>query len=164
MTWRDLYQYWRDRHVDGRPPSRADIDPPCDVPRLLPNVMLVDFADGHFRMRLAGTELIRRRGNDNTGQPIDPQAMPERGIPTFAAFLDRVVETRAPVVYSIGRSDETAFGAVAVLLPLTDRTGKVEMILGGVFYEANRVSNLHDRWVPGTLTELVLSELLEGDT
>jgi len=163
MAWRDLYLYWRDSHIDGRPPSRADIDPPFHIPKLLPNIMLVDFADGQFRMRLAGSELIRRRGNDNTGQAIDPETMPDRGMPTFAAFLKHVVETQAPIAYSVGRSDETAFGAIGILLPLVDRAGKVEMILGGVFYEANRVSGLHDVWIPGAMTELSLSELLDGD-
>jgi hypothetical protein len=163
MAWRDLYIYWRDRHVDGRPPARANIDPPLHVPRLLPNVMLIDFVGGRFRMRLAGSELIRRRGHDNTGQPIDPDAMPDRGIPTFIAFLQRVVETRAPLIYSISQSDVTAFGAIGILLPLVDRADNVEMILGGVFYEANRVSSLHDVWIPGTLTQLSLPELLDGE-
>src|SRR5277367_6750018 len=164
MAWRDLYLYWRDSHIDGRPPSRADIDPPFHIPKLLPYIMLVDFADGQFRMRLAGSELIRRRGHNNTGQAIDPETTPDRGTPAFVTFLGRVVETRAPVAYSVGRSDETAFGAIGILLPLVDRTGRVEMILGGVFYEANRISDLHDVWVPGALTELSLSKLLDGDT
>jgi hypothetical protein len=163
MAWRDLYLYWQGSHIDGRPPARADIDPPFHIPKLLPNIMLVDFADGQFRMRLAGSELIRRRGRDNTGQIIDPRTAPDRGMPIFIAFLQRVVETQAPIVYLVGRSDETAFGAIGILLPLVDRTGKVEMILGGVFHETNRVSGLHDHWVPGELTELSLSELLEGD-
>jgi hypothetical protein len=163
MAWRDLYQYWRGRHVGGRPPSRADIDPPLDIPKLLPNVMLVDLVGGHFRMRLAGSELIRRRGSDNTGQIIDPRTMPDRGVPAFVTFLERVMETRAPVIYSVGRSDETAFGAIGILLPLADRTGAVEMILGGVFYEPDRISGLHDLWVPGALTELSLTELLDED-
>jgi hypothetical protein len=163
MAWRDLYIYWCDRHVDGHPPARADIDPPVQIPKLLPNIMLVDFVGGRFRMRLAGSELIRRRGHDNTGQAIDPDTMPDRGMPTFVVFLERVVETRAPVIYSISRSDVTAFGAIGLLLPLVDGAGEVEMILGGVFYEANRVSGLHDLWVPGALTQLSLSELLEED-
>jgi len=163
MAWKELYVYWRDHHVDGRPPARADIDPPLHVPKLLPNVMLIDFVGGRFRMRLAGSELIRRRGHDNTGQPIDPEIMPDRGVPTFVAFLERVVETRAPVVYSVSQSDVTAFGATGILLPLVDRADKVEMILGGVFYETNRVSGLHDVWIPGTLTQLSLSELLDED-
>jgi len=34
---------------DGRPPRRADLDPPLQIPRLLPNLMLIDAVDGHFR-------------------------------------------------------------------------------------------------------------------
>ena len=62
-----------------------------------------------------------------------------------------------------GEAHQTAFGAIGILLPLVDRTGKIEMILGGVFHETNRVSDFHDHWIPGELTELSLSELLEED-
>ena len=33
MAWRDLYFYWLDSHRDGQPPSRADLDPPLQIPQ-----------------------------------------------------------------------------------------------------------------------------------
>ena len=49
MAWRELYSYWRGRHIEGRPPRRADIDPPIDIPKLLPNLIIFDCVGGHFR-------------------------------------------------------------------------------------------------------------------
>jgi hypothetical protein len=34
--WRELYDYWLSRHMDGRPPSRDTLDPPIDLPHLAP--------------------------------------------------------------------------------------------------------------------------------
>ena len=52
-------------------PSRADIDP-VDIPRLLPDVMLVErFADGRYRYRLIGTENSRAHGMNATGRYLD---------------------------------------------------------------------------------------------
>jgi hypothetical protein len=33
MTWRDLYSYWQSLQSDGRPPRRADLDPPLQPVR-----------------------------------------------------------------------------------------------------------------------------------
>ena len=50
-------------------PSRADIDP-VDIPKLLPDVMLVerDHDDGRHRYRLIGTENTRAHGVNATGR------------------------------------------------------------------------------------------------
>lgn len=46
--WRELYQYWRGKHVGGRLPSRDSLDPPLELPHLAHNLMLpLDrFGDG----------------------------------------------------------------------------------------------------------------------
>jgi len=119
MAWRDLYFYWRDRHVDGRPPSRAEIDPPLDLPRLLPNLILYDRVDGDFRVRLAGSEIVRRGGRDATGRLLSQDMAGYEGIITLIGFLGRIFETGAPVIYSVARSDAGAFGAIGILLPVT---------------------------------------------
>ena len=65
------YHYWR-RKAAGRPmPSRADIDP-IEIPRLLPDVMLVDaLPEGRYRYRLIGTENARAHGINATGRYLD---------------------------------------------------------------------------------------------
>jgi len=163
MAWRDLYFYWRDRHVDGRPPSRAQIDPPLDLPRLLPNLILYDRVDGDFRVRLAGSEIVRRGGRDATGRKLIQDMATYEGMITLIEFLTRIFETETPVIFSVARSDAGAFGAIGILLPVTGSDGKVAMVLGGVFYRASRTGVLAEPWKPGALTELSLADMLEQD-
>jgi hypothetical protein len=68
---RSLYQYWGQKR-QGRPmPARSDISP-ADIPRLLPNLMIVEAVPpARFRYRLVGSELVRRFGRDPTGQFAD---------------------------------------------------------------------------------------------
>src|SRR5690242_1355091 len=55
-----LYDYWRSKAPgEGLLPGRRHIDP-VDIPRLLPNVWLLDVVDDprRFRVRLVGGALI----------------------------------------------------------------------------------------------------------
>ena len=163
MAWRDLYFYWRDRHVDGRPPSRADIDPPLDIPRLLPNLILYDRVDNDFRVKLAGSEVVRRGGRDATGRKLTQDMASYDGMITLIEFLGRIFETATPVIYSVARSDAGAFGAIGILMPLCAADGAVEMVMGGVFYRLTRTGAPAEPWTPGALTELSLADMLEQD-
>lgn len=162
MAWHDLYFYWLARQHDGRPPSRTDLDPPTQIPRLAPYLMMFDKVDGYFRPRLIGSEITRRAGRDNTGQLLDPQILEERGIPAFVILLQRVVDTREPVLYSVERDTQSAFGATGLLLPLAGPSGNIDMILGGMFYETSRTNQPSVDWVPGTLTQLSLRDMLDA--
>jgi hypothetical protein len=85
---RELFVYWRDKAA-GRPaPRRVDIDPPMDLPRYLPTIILFDverIAQPQglerlgFRYRLVGTELGDTKERPLTGRRIDevfgPDAM-----------------------------------------------------------------------------------------
>ena len=77
------YYYWRDKTA-GRPmPSRADIDP-VEIPKLLPDVMLVErLDDGRYRYRLIGTENARAHGINATGRFLD-EVLPG---PDYAAHV-----------------------------------------------------------------------------
>jgi hypothetical protein len=65
------FRYWRGKAA-GRPmPRRADIDP-TEIPKLLPEVMLVDvLAERRYRYRLIGTENVRAHGLNATGRYLD---------------------------------------------------------------------------------------------
>ena len=65
------YRYWG-RKAAGRPmPRRADIDP-AEIPKLLPDVMLVDVTpEARYRYRLIGTENARAHGINATGRYLD---------------------------------------------------------------------------------------------
>ena len=74
MAWRDLYFYWRDRHVDGHPPGRADIDPPIDGPEA--GWVLAPWAQGRGFASEALTAAIKwfedARGPRDLACMIDP--------------------------------------------------------------------------------------------
>jgi hypothetical protein len=65
------YDYWRCKAA-GRPlPRRGDIDP-TEIPKLLPDVMLVDvLPEGRYRYRLIGTENAQAHGINATGRYLD---------------------------------------------------------------------------------------------
>jgi len=158
MAWRTLYSYWLDHHVDGRPPSRADIDPPLEIPRLLANLMLIDIEPTGFRSRLSGSELTRRAGIDRTGEIIDPARAPSKRGHEFVAFLGKVVETRSPVLYRVGPSARNVDGATVLLMPLAGSDESVGMILGGIFYDPGLIRDPTLTWEPGALRELVIPD------
>jgi hypothetical protein len=160
MSWRELLAYWRDHHDGTRAPSRGDLDPPLEVPALVPHLMLVENLAAGFRLRLVGTEVARRAGKDLTGVVLQATSLEGQSIPEFIAFLKRVVSTAAPLLYSVGRNPESAFGGTGLLLPLPGRSGKVEMVLGGVFYDADG-QRRGQEGEPGELTELSLAKELE---
>lgn len=161
MAWRELFAYWRDHHVDGRPPSRRQIDPPIEIPWLLPNLMMLIPVEGGFRVRVSGSELARRAGRDNTGLVITADPSQPRGIPTFFEFLTLLATTRQPVLYAVNPGEHAASGAVGLILPLIDRNDRVEMIFGGLFYEPSPTRDLGSSWSPGALTLLDLEQELK---
>ena len=67
----EAYAYWRLKAGTRAMPGRADLDP-IEIPRLLPDVMLVDVLDrGRYRYRLIGTENTRAHGIDARGRFLD---------------------------------------------------------------------------------------------
>jgi hypothetical protein len=71
MRLEQAYHYWAEKAAGRGMPSRADIDP-VDIPKLLPDVMLVErFANGRYRYRLIGTENTRAHGMNATGRYLD---------------------------------------------------------------------------------------------
>jgi hypothetical protein len=65
------HAYWRGKVRDRTMPRRADIDP-TEIPKLLPDVMLVDvLPEGRYRYRLIGTENALAHGISATGRYLD---------------------------------------------------------------------------------------------
>lgn len=131
-AWKELYDYWLSKHVRGRPPTRAEIDPPVDLPRLAAHILLIDVVDGcRFRYRLAGSAYWARYGFELTGRWI------EGAVPAEAAFRDTLQAVHddglarlltAPVT---DRPDKLHIG---VVLPLSDGAGGIGHILAGTFF------------------------------
>lgn len=152
-AWKQLYHYWLSKHVDGRPPSRRDIDPPIEVPRLIANVMLIDIEGDRFRYRLVGTALWNRYGFDLTGTWI------ERRSPAEAKWLDTlraVCDDRAARLITSPVIDHADRLHVAVALPLSGGNGSISQILAGTFFTQEYSGNLD-------VGPLSVREILDGE-
>lgn len=90
------YEYWRRKAAGRRLPCRRDIDP-IDIPKLLPDVMLVDVEpDGRYRYRLIGTENTQAHGMKATGRYLDEVLPgPEYRNHVLALYDESVREKRA---------------------------------------------------------------------
>jgi hypothetical protein len=132
--WRQLYSYWLSKHVDGRPPTRADIDPITEIPRLVANLMILDAVGDDFIYRFVGTEVVDQTGEDMTGRPVGLSRKYVAVRPTWMAALDAVKTSRHPrlVIYRFGGSSVNARQAV-LILPLHPGPDGVFKILGGAF-------------------------------
>jgi hypothetical protein len=130
-AWKQLYHYWLSKHVNGRPPTRQEIDPPIDVPQLIANLMLIDVTDGRFCYRLVGSAFWARYGFELTGRQI------EGANPAEAEWLNTlkaVCADRAPRLVTApvdGHGDKLHVG---VALPLSGADGGVCQILAATFY------------------------------
>lgn len=140
--WKQLYQYWLSKHVDGHVPSRGDIDPIIDIPHLVKNLILLD-ARNHYTYRLVGTEVVERHGFDMTGRKSGSSGREGKAISEWTAALDYVSSELRPrlLVSRIG-NDEVARN-VMILLPLADRQGRIEMVLVGSFYNEHFKRGTH---------------------
>ena len=69
-----IYSHWSGLKPSAGLPSRKDLDPTA-IPKLLPNVWLIDVVPPlpRFRYRLIGTAVAEARGYDQTGSFIDAE-------------------------------------------------------------------------------------------
>lgn len=97
--WRllEALDYWRLRAAGKPMPSRADIDP-CDIPKLLPDIMLVDvLPSGRYRYRLIGTSNAQEQGVNATGRHLDEVLPGPEYKAHVLALYDECVRTRRPL-------------------------------------------------------------------
>jgi hypothetical protein len=145
-AWKELYDYWLSKHVRGRPPSRQELDPPIEVPRLAASLMLIDVVEGcRFRYRLVGSAYWDRYGFELTGRWIEGKVPPE------AAFRDTLQAAHddglarlltAPV------TDHPDRLHVGIVLPLSGPEGGISQFLAATFF----AQELTDRPRIGRLT------------
>lgn len=120
-------------------PSRIDIDP-VDLKALLPLLILIDVVPDPRRYvyRLVGTHEVEMRGGDPTGKPVGDAYYAESAEDT-AYYLDRVVRTRAPVLYR------------GIYQPLSTRTQREDVIFLPLSRDGETVAMVmvlgHVEWV-----------------
>ena len=128
---RELFDYWI-HSAGARPmPARSDLDP-LNVPRLLPNLGLIDLGAGvdQARFKLAGTRLREIYGQEITGKRADEVFAGEAAC-YWSRVHSRIVETCFPLAGVVrgpteGRDHIVLFW---MRLPLSDDGEKVDRIL-----------------------------------
>ena len=99
VSLRQLHAYWNARRGARAMPARVDLDP-VDLKALLPMLILIDVVPDarRYTYRLVGTREVEMRGRDPTGKSILEAYYGESAEDT-TLYLDRVVQTREPVLY-----------------------------------------------------------------
>jgi hypothetical protein len=126
------YQYWRLKSAGKPLPRRADLDP-TEIPKLLPDVMLVDVLPaGRYRYRLIGTENARAHGINATGRYLDEVVPGAEYKNHVIALYDECVRT-GRALYSeclfLSPDGEAAQRHTKVLfLPLAEDGATVNMV------------------------------------
>lgn len=136
MPWSDLYHYWLSKHVDGRPPSRKEIDPVIDIPSLVANIMLIGIEPAGYRNRLIGTMIVRRVGQDDTGKLIDRELFGPTTLAIWRGIMDEVSKTQQPKLASVRVAHSERQTMLTLMLPLVGRDGETEGIFSGCFFDA----------------------------
>ncbi|MBI2254881.1 MAG: hypothetical protein HYU58_09705 [Proteobacteria bacterium] len=133
------YDYWlgKQRALDDPDmlPSRRDLDPIIDVPRLVPHLMLMDVqADPlDFRYRLVGSALRRHMAEDWTGRFLSDIPFQRAGSTVWDNNV-RVIDARRPLLARppyIGPHKDFLF-VESVILPLAGDRQTIDMLMFAV--------------------------------
>src|SRR5579859_7193622 len=93
----EFWRYW-DRKRGERISARwRDIDP-CEIPRLLPHLQIVERVapSGRYRFRLTGTAIVEAYGRELTGCYVD-EVIPEPRCAVAEGHYSLVYDTHRPV-------------------------------------------------------------------
>lgn len=127
---RRLYAYWCRRHVDGRPPGRAELDP-LDFPYAIGFVTLVDveLRPLRFRFRLVASPVTQHLGYEMTGKYLDD--LPETEMRRYLdSAYSRVAADRTPLHENGARVlDRRIWRHESMLLPCCSPDGAVSLII-----------------------------------
>ncbi|MEX0759795.1 MAG: PAS domain-containing protein [Tistlia sp.] len=129
LAW--LYRYWDERRRGRIGPRRADIDP-VDFPALLSCILLIDVRHDplDFVYRVVGTEEVRRRRQDPTGQRISTHYYGPNREDAVGCYT-AVCESRRPLYDP--RPYRTEFGGYSdeetLFLPLSEDGRRVSQVL-----------------------------------
>lgn len=136
---RQLFVYWQSKcGAGGRIPRRADIDP-AEIPRLIPNSLIVDVEYNPFRVRyrLVGTKVVQATGFEITGKYLDEIVLADDEGPFLESYQTACM-TKAPILTRIKwhLDAETTGEYDACFLPLSDDGETVNKVLSMECYES----------------------------
>jgi hypothetical protein len=132
----ELYWYWQERTGARRHPSRRDIDP-LEFRYVLGHVMMIDVLESvpRFRVRLHGSEMVRRAGYDLTAKFLEHLPNPE-----YRDYVlmrcDTLVQSGEPAIV---HHDRILDGEIrryeALWLPFSEDDHQVTMLLCALIYD-----------------------------
>jgi hypothetical protein len=134
LRWEDFYDYWRSKHVEGRPPAREDIDPPTQIPQLAANLMIIDILPIGYQYRLVGSTIGERLGAEFTGKAVGSSGQSETIRHEWMRLLDLVRGDQKPRILVAPSPAGGSLTNLMLVFPLVDRAGKVEQLLAGAFF------------------------------
>ncbi len=129
----ELYNYWKSiKPSPNRLPSRQDFDP-MDVPKLLPILWMFDVHHHplRFKFRLLGTSITPIVGKEATNEWLD-EAFPEVTATGVYEDYTYVAQSCSPL-YRKGSPQYFVPDYKSIerlILPLVDKKGKCEILLG----------------------------------
>jgi hypothetical protein len=135
---RAAFEYWSGKRQGRAMPSRRDLDP-CDIPRLLPNIVLVDVQHEptlDFRYRLIGSAVFDRMADDLNGLFMSEIPHQRRGTAFWNnyALVAEGCRPRFVDVTYVG-PDYRVRGVQDMLMPLSNDGYRVNMIFAAVEFE-----------------------------
>lgn len=155
-TNRRFMDYWLGKLEGGRMPRKAEIDP-TEIPRLLPDLVVYErLASDNFRIRLAGTAVVRRLGMDPTHCNVLDLLAKKSRMPARAA-LNRVLDKSCIHVSRV--RDHYPSGREAIVevlrLPLRADDDEVRFIISSTAETSEDVLWSSPQEHPVLLAELV---------
>ncbi|MTI11076.1 PAS domain-containing protein [Curvivirga aplysinae] len=143
---KDFYAYWLSCKGKRNFPSRADIDP-TDLLKFMPRIWMLDvFHDNplRFRVRLSGTEIVEKVGQDKTGQFLDEI---EEDFYNSLGYMNMrmVAQDGIPIWYHgkpSHRSTKYVRNLEYVMLPLSDDDQLVNVILCVTYTDFSKRQNV----------------------
>jgi hypothetical protein len=131
--WKELYRYWRGKHVGSRPPSRRDIDPLTEIPTLVSSLALIEAESDGFRYRLVGATIVDQANMEMTARRVGESSFKPHIAATWADALRGVVADRQPRLVTGEFAFPTEAFFKGLMLPLLEKSDDHTTILLGSF-------------------------------
>jgi hypothetical protein len=100
----------------------------------------LDIVPGGYRYRLAGSDLASRLGEELTGTLVGRKTAAES---KWFDLLDIVRQEQKPLIITSETTPPSMKKRLGVVLPLVDRSGMTEQILGGIFFGSDFRPGMH---------------------
>jgi hypothetical protein len=123
-----FYAYWLSAFQGDALPDVSAIDPLLMPPEILPFMAVYAVEpDGRLRIRLMGTAVAERTGEDLTGRMVEPFGV----MATLHARLRWGVEQRRPYVAhgQVPAAERDFIQLTALAAPFADRSGAVQRVV-----------------------------------